>query len=194
MLTIKTMESVVVSRARIPVDTLYPDRNTMIQVSDTASGLRHFKFKCPRLPSSFLKKYARVLYRLEEELLMAHELYELQAQLARIPLEDFATLSRGSRWQARVTGSYCLGLKRTCRKKRLPSLLTGKLLLALIKFCANSIARTRAADALIGGQDSGFSRRILQWRIITRSRGKLQDRLNGRILKSGGPPRKSSAL
>ncbi|KAH3917074.1 hypothetical protein HBI56_122650 [Parastagonospora nodorum] len=117
---------------------------------------------------------------------MVYELYELQAQLARIPLEDLATLSRGSRWQARVAGSYCLELKRTCKEKQLPSQLTENLLQALIKFCANSLARTRAADALISGSGQRFFKKDFTMEDYVEIK-------NRRVLKSGGPPRKSSA-
>lgn len=151
MLTIDTMDNAIVFGAKYPVDTLYPGRDTIIQVSDSASALRHFKSKYSKPPSHFFKKYASFLIQVEEKLLMAHELYELQAQLAGVPLEDLATLHRVSRWCARAAKIHCLELKRTCKAKKLPPQLTQKLLQALGKFYTAYIAKKRAKEALMSG-------------------------------------------
>jgi len=158
MMTMKAMDNVIVSRAMTLVDTLYPDRNTIIQVLDAAFALRYFELNYFRPPSSNLKRYAVVLYRHEQGLLMVHEPYELQAQLARIPLEDLPTLSGTSRWLVRGAGIISLQVKIARLREQLPLHTTRKLLQAL--------------EALALGVRQGFFKKVFHSKRLQRHQGK----------------------
>ena len=172
MMTMKAMDNVIVSRAMTLVDTLYPDRNTIIQVLDAAFALRYFELNYFRPPSSNLKRYAVVLYRHEQGLLMVHEPYELQAQLARIPLEDLPTLSGTSRWLVRGAGIISLQVKIARLREQLPLHTTRKLLQALDNFYANQIEKAQAVEALALGVRQGFFKKVFHSKRLQRHQGK----------------------